>query len=351
MSYGAIGGKNPQLYSYAPKISSFQLNTPTLETDLAASSQNAGPSFSANFWHSGSDFSNQHMEIASTKDHTGIEQASQAFRDKVAQRLADGIGAQIIEGDKSVLPDLKMLVTQKMSLASNLGFQKNVSGQVKMLLSAFSDVEWFVGTILFNFNGVELPGPAKDIIASLRAMQSTIMGQVKSATGLNLSDAELRALLEQDPAKAGQNMNLNWLVQQDHELTPKQNQPENIGPAKQNQIDNPGEEVIYGIQSNPRKYQNRLKSGGTKIVNELQKIMQQIQSLMGGNHKNPQANAANILPLLDRGAAICMVAMACEDLQPGSSGNAPQLKGTFEQFNQNVMASLQMGLPKMQSIT
>jgi hypothetical protein len=239
MLYGFIGGESPGLYRDIPKVNHSLLNDTIWANDSPASPTSI-KAVSVDYWSSATYFADQNkasirLQQNAAKDHTGIEQTPQSFRDKVAQRLANGMGAQIIECDKTLLPNVKMLVSQKISLASHLGLQKNIAGQVRMLLSAFSNAEWFVGTILSNFNGVELPAQAKEIIATLRAIQSSIMAQIKEATGLNLSDDELRALLEKDPSKTEQNINLNWLVQQDDELTPKSNPFENIIP---NQIVN-----------------------------------------------------------------------------------------------------------------
>jgi len=279
--------------------------------------------------------------------------ASADFRDQVSERLADGMGELVQGNDRQLLGEVKTVVSQKISLASTVGIsQKNPAAQVRLLMSAFGDIEWYIGNVLADFKGVQLPPEVQSFIATMRAMQASIMAQIKQVTGLKLSDDEMRALLEQDPSKVGQNISLNWLVQQDHQMKPLPNGPGNNGQppnASPNSGNDPND--IFGIQANPGKYQAALGSANRKVVAEMQKIMQQATALMQAAARDPKGNIDKLMAaigLLNRGQIIREVAQALDGFTPANPAEA-SFGATTDVFAQLIQQAREMmrqnGLP------
>lgn len=335
-----------------PAVASTQLSEPANIAESAPGTF-SGTSDSEAYWEASTIAANQAKAFIISNpnspitDQTGIAETSQAFQDKVTEVLATGIGERIAENDAQVMQGFQSLVAEKLKLASECGLQNNTAGQVRLLLSAFGDIEWFIGTILSNFSGMELPAEAQNTIASLRKLQNTIMAQIRQATGLNLSDDELRALLEKDPSEAHQMINLSWLVREDRNLTPRLEgtdtqlaSSENITPESESptavQSQSPSEEMIYGSHGNPAKRQKNLNTAGEKILQELKKITAAVQSLSKDSEGGQ--NAFQLFGLVQRGLAICMIADVCEDLfstGSQSSGEIQQSKALFLQLSQD----------------
>jgi hypothetical protein len=285
-------------------------------------------------------------KLAAEKSPTAQAPGSAEFQEKVSERLADGMGTLVVDTDRELLGNVKKLVMQKVSMANMIGTSlKNPAAQTKMLMSAFGDIEWYIANVMADFKGVQLPPEIQSFISSMRALQASLMAQIRQITGLKLSDNEMRALLEQEPGKAGQNISLNWLIQQDHQMKPQPEAPKETG----NQP-NPSADPS-SIRANPEKFQAALGSANKKIVAEMQKIIKQVAALLKAAASNPKGSLNQLMAaiaLLNRGQTIREVAQALGGFQPANpkDGSFDATSDVFEQLIQQVREMMeQQGLP------
>jgi len=249
------------------------------------------------------------------------------------------------------------LIFQKVAMASEAGGGgKDPAVQIRLLMSAFADAEWVIGDIAGEFRGVKMPSEAQSMISSVRAVESSIMSQIRSLLGINLSDDELKALLQKDPKDAqGNPFSLNWLIQKDKQMTPDPqadpNQNQTGKPNPFNQQNAAEQENINGIRSNPAKYMAALSSANQKIVKEMKSIMKQVAALLQAVEQNPEGNIGNLmaaLALLNRGQLISMVAEALTGFSPANKadGSFDETHAAFDELLNRARALMaKQGLP------
>ena len=242
--------------------------------------------------------------------------------------------------------DYKTLIAQRISMGSELGtIHKNPAAQISLLMKAFGDCECFINNLLADFAGVNMPPEVRSMIASFRALEASIMSQIKMVTGLSLNDKEMRALLEQDASKLKQNISINSLVQEDDSKIPQEQKPAQKNTPEQAAQD----ESIYGVHANPAKLEALLTSGDQKASKDLDRIVQQVSAMLDTMEQNPQLNMGSlqkVLALINRGNLMSAVMQGLGQLKGGSSKfSAAQSK--LDQVSQrlaNILAKA--GLPK-----
>lgn len=242
--------------------------------------------------------------------------------------------------------DYKALIAQRISMGSELGIiHKNPAAQISLLMKAFGDCECFINNLLADFAGVNIPPEVRSMIASFRALEASVMSQIKMVTGLTLNDNEMRALLEQDAGKLKQNISINSLVQEDASKIPQDQKPvQKNTPEKAAQ-----DESIYGVHANPAKLEALLASGDQKASKDLDRIVQQASAMLDTMEQNPQLNMGSlqkVLALINRGNLMSAVMQGLGQLKGGGSKfSAAQSK--LDQVSQrlaNILAKA--GLPK-----